>query len=113
VLKKIMSRPHEIILLVLGLATLVSLNQIRMMRSGKVQDRLGTFTREGQPSNKRDGPGRREAAGTIRTFSDRDHNPKSADSGKGKWPPDPGKGQFNRGPPGAGWVSQNESSPAR
>jgi hypothetical protein len=44
-----MSRPHEIILLVLGLATLVSLNQIRMMRSGKVHDRLGTFTREGQP----------------------------------------------------------------
>jgi len=43
------SRPHEIILLVLSLATLVGLNQIRMMRSGTVHDRLGTFTREGQP----------------------------------------------------------------
>jgi len=43
------SRPHEIILLVLSLATLVGLNQIRMMRSDTVHDRLGTFTREGQP----------------------------------------------------------------
>jgi hypothetical protein len=44
-----MAGPHKIILLALGVATLVGLSQIRMMRSGSVHDRLGTFTREGQP----------------------------------------------------------------